>query len=484
MPATAKSHRTRPAEAAENRGTIIAIYARISSDRDNDADGVRRQQARCRRLADKLAAEFPDRTVEVYEDNDLSADPAKANRPEYARLVADITAGRVAIVLAWTTSRLNRDRDESSDLVRSLRATATQVETIKGGRYNLETAAGRAQFFNEANTNQLERETISENTLESKLDAAELGQWRGGTVPLGYVREGKYSLAKDPAAAAAVLEAAEAVLAGQSLSAATRMLNARLGRTMRPGAVRGLLMRRSIAGLVERYGEVVAEAGWDGIITRQQSDDLIELLSDPRRNSSPGPTRQHLGSGLFLSPAGAKVRSGSGSRKVRGDAVTNYWAPGVSKRIDLVDTYVLAVIAERLADPTVVAALVARSAPQMSATRIELETLQARVRNTVALYNEGVITLEDMTAGTRKSRTRIQELEAELAAAAKVSPAHRVLTADKPSEFFLTSDVDTQRAVIGLLCDVVLHPTGGGRPKGWTKGASYFDQASVEFRWR
>ena len=49
---------TRPRLAEDvvvGRATIIAIYARISRDRDNDHDGVRRQEAAVRKLTDKLA---------------------------------------------------------------------------------------------------------------------------------------------------------------------------------------------------------------------------------------------------------------------------------------------------------------------------------------------------------------------------------------------------------------------------------------------
>ena len=156
----------------------------------------------------------------MYIDNDISA--VADYREHYARLTADIAAGKVAIVLAWSSSRLYRDTDDESAMRKLMVATGTLLHTVKGGRVNYHSADGRAQARDEASKNQLERERISENTLASKIDDAEQGRWRGGKVPLGYRREGKYSLAIDPVTGPAVREAAEGALAGRSVTGVTR----------------------------------------------------------------------------------------------------------------------------------------------------------------------------------------------------------------------------------------------------------------------
>src|SRR4051812_23177514 len=242
--------------------TTAGIYARISADPDNTADGVRRQEAACR----KLAASRGFTAVEVYVDNDTSA--VAASRPEYGRLLADIAADRVALVIAWTASRLYRAVTDQDAMRALLSATGTELETVKGGRVDLATADGRMRAREDASRAQWELETIKERTLEAKLDAAERGLWRGGRAPLGYrVAEGR--LVIDPVPAEAVREAVAGILAGRTVSGVARTFNACLGLSMRPTAVSLLLRRRSIAGLVERHGEVVGEAEWPGIITRE-----------------------------------------------------------------------------------------------------------------------------------------------------------------------------------------------------------------------
>jgi site-specific DNA recombinase len=450
-----------------------AIYCRISADPENTADGVRRQEAACRKLA--MSRGYGD--VQIHRDNDISA--VAASRPAYSRLLGDVSAGRIGIVLAWKADRLYRDITDQDALRGLLSATGTQLETVKGGRVDLTTADGRMRAREDASRAQWELETIKERTLAAKIDAAEQGRWRGGKVPLGYkLADGQ--LVIDPEPAAAVKAAAQGISAGRTVTSVARELNARLGLTMRPTAVRLLLLRRSIAGLVERHGEVVGEAQWPRILTREESDQVRAILLDPDRRSGPGPSRRHLGSGLFVSSVdGSPVYPSGGSR----NGVVSYAATGVNRRTDLVDTFVCAAIAERLQNPSVVESLAARSAPVVSAARAELDGLQARVRTLVAMFADGEIDREQLTSGTRPARARLASLEAELAAAAKISPSASVIAAEVPSVMFLEADIEIQRAVIDLLCTVVIHPATQGRPAGWKSGP-YASANGVEIKWK
>ncbi len=65
------------------------IYARISSDREADGLAVARQLADCRRLAERKGWSV----VEEYVDDDVSAWSGR-ERPEYARMLADLRRGR------------------------------------------------------------------------------------------------------------------------------------------------------------------------------------------------------------------------------------------------------------------------------------------------------------------------------------------------------------------------------------------------------
>jgi len=77
------------------------IYARISQDRTGAGLGVERQRSDCAELARKLDLDV----VGLYSDNDTSAYSGKP-RPEYRRLLEDLNAGRIDVVLAWHTDRV------------------------------------------------------------------------------------------------------------------------------------------------------------------------------------------------------------------------------------------------------------------------------------------------------------------------------------------------------------------------------------------
>ena len=49
---------------------------------------------------------------------------------------------------------------------------------------------------------------------------------------------------------------------------------------------------------------------------------------------------------------------------------------------------------------------------------------------------------------------------------------------------FLESDVDVQRALIDMLCTVVILPTRQGRPAGWKPGQPYASADGVKFVWK
>lgn len=77
--------------------------------------GVARQERECRALAKQRGL----RVVGVYTDNDISAYSGR-KREHYQRLLRDIEAERVDVVLAWHTDRLHRrlrDLLDYTDLV-------------------------------------------------------------------------------------------------------------------------------------------------------------------------------------------------------------------------------------------------------------------------------------------------------------------------------------------------------------------------------
>ena len=73
-----------------------AIYARISSDRDGDQLGVRRQIEDCERLVARKGWHVAER----YVDDDVSAYKSRV-RPAYRRMLDDLRSGYLDAVVVW-----------------------------------------------------------------------------------------------------------------------------------------------------------------------------------------------------------------------------------------------------------------------------------------------------------------------------------------------------------------------------------------------
>lgn len=84
-----------------------AVYCRMSSDPTGRALGVERQREDCH----AVAARHGWHVVGTCTDNDVSAYSGKP-RPQYATLVATVTAGEVDAVVAWDPDRLHRSPAE------------------------------------------------------------------------------------------------------------------------------------------------------------------------------------------------------------------------------------------------------------------------------------------------------------------------------------------------------------------------------------
>ena len=96
--------------------TRVALYARISDDADGDAKGVERQRADMLDLADRN-----NWIVTEYTDNDRSASRyATGRREKFDRMLADVRAGTVDVILVADLSRYTREPRIVEDLITSL----------------------------------------------------------------------------------------------------------------------------------------------------------------------------------------------------------------------------------------------------------------------------------------------------------------------------------------------------------------------------
>jgi site-specific DNA recombinase len=246
-----------------------AIYVRISSDRTGGGLGVERQEADCRDLAARLGWDV----AAVYADNDVSA-YSGAPRPGYLAMLDDVKAGRVQAVVAWHTDRLHRRTLELEEFVALAESHDLQVQTVRSGQVDLSTASGRMVARMLGAAAQHEVDHARERMKRAKVQAAKDGKYRGGKRPYGFERDGVTHREEE---ADVIRHATKAVLAGRSLRAVCRDLNAEGhltsgGKEWGPILLRDVLLRARNAGLIahgtaNRAGfEVIGTAQWEPVV--------------------------------------------------------------------------------------------------------------------------------------------------------------------------------------------------------------------------
>ncbi len=283
-----------------------AIYARISNDSSGKAAGVRRQIAEC----ETYAASHGHTVAEIYEDNDISAYRAKV-RPAYRRMCEDVKTGARDGVITFHLDRLHRHMIELEQFIILIDSSGADVRTVSGGDYDLSTSDGRAMARVVAVFARKESEDKSRRIKSQRREQANNGIRKSHGRAYGYNRAHTRKIPKE---AAVIREAAERILAGDSLRSICRDLEERGVPTTSGKAawnmntMRRILMSGRVSAQVEYLGEIVAKGSWPAILTPAETTRLRTIMGDPaRRTNNRSPRRYYLTRTLDCGVCGAKM---------------------------------------------------------------------------------------------------------------------------------------------------------------------------------
>jgi site-specific DNA recombinase len=271
------------------------IYARISQDREGDGLGVTRQLQDCREEAKRRG--WP--LAEEYVDDDVSAYSGKP-RPAYRRMLTDLREHRIDAVIVWHLDRLHRRPIELEEFVQTCAAAGvTDVVTLHGD-FNLGSGDGLlvARMLSAVAAN--ESDSKRRRGRRKALENAQAGRpHMGGSRPFGYLSD---RVTPHPTEAPVVAELAQRVLAGESLNSLCEWLDDQGVRTVGGGMWRSVVLRQILInprywGMRTYNGEVVGEAQWPALISREVGEAVRAKLTDPsrRRNRT---ARRYLLSGM------------------------------------------------------------------------------------------------------------------------------------------------------------------------------------------
>ena len=167
-----------------------AIYTRKSSEEglEQDFNSLDAQFEACAAYIKSQASEGWKPVRDRYDDGGISG--GTLERPGLQRLLADITAGYIDIVVVYKVDRLTRSLLDFAKLVEALDKAETSFVSITQS-FNTTTSMGRLTLNMLLSFAQFEREVTAERIRDKIAQSKARGMWMGGNPPLGYRPEGR-----------------------------------------------------------------------------------------------------------------------------------------------------------------------------------------------------------------------------------------------------------------------------------------------------
>ena len=167
-----------------------AIYTRKSSEEGlaQDFNSLDAQHEACAAYIKSQASEGWKLVRERYDDGGISG--GTLNRPGLKRLLADIAAGHIDIVVVYKVDRLTRSLLDFAKLVEAFDNAGTSFVSITQS-FNTTTSMGRLTLNMLLSFAQFEREVTAERIRDKIAQSKARGMWMGGTPPIGYRPDGR-----------------------------------------------------------------------------------------------------------------------------------------------------------------------------------------------------------------------------------------------------------------------------------------------------
>ncbi|MDG6078935.1 recombinase family protein [Erythrobacter litoralis] len=184
------------------RKVRCAIYTRKSSEEglEQDFNSLDAQREACGAYILSQASEGWSQLSEVYDDGGISG--GTMERPALKRLLADIAAGTIDIVVVYKVDRLTRSLLDFAKLVEAMDKAEVSFVSVTQS-FNTTTSMGRLTLNMLLSFAQFEREVTAERIRDKIAASKAKGMWMGGVVPLGYQANGR-TLAIDEEQAALI----------------------------------------------------------------------------------------------------------------------------------------------------------------------------------------------------------------------------------------------------------------------------------------
>lgn len=329
-----------------SRTIRCAIYTRKSTEEglEQDYNSLHAQRDACAAYVMSQTGEGWTLLPEIYDDGGYSG--GNLDRPALRRLMDDIEAKKIDVVVVYKVDRLTRSLADFSKIVDVLDRTGSSFVSVTQA-FNTTTSMGRLTLNVLLSFAQFEREVTGERIRDKIAASKKKGLWMGGRPVFGYDPDGR-TLTINPEEAEEVRWMFARYLEIKSVNKLVAELKAR-GVTSkrwinRAGEaqggvplVRGVLyqmLRNPIYVGDIPHKDAVYPGQHPGIIDRETFEAAQALLDLSVRRRQPGKARPpHRGApltGLVYDSAGHLMSPVSASRK--GGATYRYYVSCVAQR--------------------------------------------------------------------------------------------------------------------------------------------------------
>ena len=162
-----------------------AIYTRKSSEEglEQGFNSLDAQREACAAFILSQKAEGWKALPDAYDDGGYSG--GNTERPGLVRLMQDIAAGRVKVVVVYKVDRLTRSLADFAKLVEQFDAQGVSFVSVTQ-QFNTTSSMGRLTLNVLLSFAQFEREVTGERIRDKIAASKKKGMWMGGNTPVGY----------------------------------------------------------------------------------------------------------------------------------------------------------------------------------------------------------------------------------------------------------------------------------------------------------
>jgi DNA invertase Pin-like site-specific DNA recombinase len=424
-----------------------AIYTRKSTSAglERDFNSLDAQREACESYAKSQGWKI----VGTYDDGGFTG--ANIDRPAFQRLLADIEAGQIDVVVVYKVDRLSRSLLDFARVMERFSKAGTAFVSVTQ-HFSTADAMGRLTLNMLMSFAEYEREMIADRTRDKIVAARRKGKWTGGTVPIGYYVIDR-KLVKNAPEAIVIKEVFDLYEAHGSVLDVLRELRAR-DRARRKGqwtkdAVLRVLRNPLYAALIAAGGELCV-AEHEPIVERAQFERVQALLAERRGPMLAAPSRNvaYLLRGLLQCGVCGAAMTPGGSRGYRyyrcvsrdkGGAQACTARPLPARAIE---TFVVERLRELATDRTCTAELASRMRRRFESDTQALSAERAALPPRIAKLASETQTLLATIADLPSRARRLAEKRLEAAALALETAEAQLATVEQKQAALKIADAD------------------------------------------